>query len=285
MEELLENQSASQSHTILDLFQQAHLMCWLDSKDAYGEDHGHKYVQLEERRIDALGKMGSFRKSAIALCDLSDNLLLIEADEEKAARLLNRARKIGTSHGFVEVESRACQGLGQMAFREWREEDAVELLRHALKLRGGMALLTRATIDDERDSIHDLNLLETFIHALLRTNALKEVAPLIQRYREAAKAESRRRGLNGQLCYHELLSLRASALLHTVSYNLIPSQCSPLLFHASLFHTARRISPQPRTRFQQSLLDTKALGESRSALNFKHQISTLTSVWILHRHP
>jgi len=100
--------------------------------------------------------------------------------------------------------SRACQGLGQMAFREWREEDAVKLLRHALKLRGGELLeqsrpsRTFETDDEERDSIHDLNLLETFTHALLRTNALGEVAPLVQRYREAATAESRRRGLNGQ---------------------------------------------------------------------------------------
>ena len=107
MEELLQNQSAATSNTILDMFQQAHLMYWLDCKDAAGEEHGHQYVQLEERRIDVLGKMGSVRESAIALCDLSDNLLLIEADGEKAARFLTRAREIGAAHGFVEAESRS----------------------------------------------------------------------------------------------------------------------------------------------------------------------------------
>jgi hypothetical protein len=206
MEELLENQSAAASHTILYYFKQAHLMCWVDSKkDDAGKEHGRTYVRLEERRIDILDKMGSFRESALALIELANTLLLIEADGEKASRFLRRAREIGAAHGFLEVECRACQGLGQRAVLQGQYQDAVQLLRDALKI-------SRKCLKD-LDGPWFLNLLESFTYALFKTTAIEEVAPLVQLYREAANAESRK---TGQLSYYELLSLRASARLHKV---------------------------------------------------------------------
>ena len=206
MEELLENQTAAASHTILYSFKQAHLVCWVDSKkDDAGKEHGRTYVRLEERRIDILDRMGSFRESALALIELANTLLLIEVDGEKAERFLRRAREIGAAHGFLAVECRACQGLGQRKMLQGRYRDGVELLRDALNI-------SRKCLK-ELDGPWFLNLLESLTYALFRTTAIEEVAPLVQLYREAANAESRKKG---QLSYYELLSLRASARLHKV---------------------------------------------------------------------
>ena len=182
MEELLEYQSEPVSVTILLRFVRAHLMYWGDFKeDAAGKEHGRTYVQLEERRIDLLAAMGRLRESALALCDLANNQLQIEDEKATAERFFKRALEIGAANGFTDVKCRAYQGLGGMA----PPEEAVKLFRHAMSL---------ATFVAGQDNTWYLNLLESLLHELFRTNAIEEAAPLVQRYREAAAAESLRKG-------------------------------------------------------------------------------------------
>ena len=82
LEELLENQEDVNVCDVLLLFTHANLWCCLDLKNAAGgghgrdgpasgrtedrsqDEHGREYIRLEERRVDILEKMGSFRESA-----------------------------------------------------------------------------------------------------------------------------------------------------------------------------------------------------------------------------
>ena len=66
----------------------------------------NKHSLAQERRIDLLAAMGRLRESALALCDLANNQLLIEDDREKAARFFKRASGIGAANGFTDVACR-----------------------------------------------------------------------------------------------------------------------------------------------------------------------------------
>jgi len=86
----------------------------------------------------------------------------------------------------------------------------VELLRNALVC---------VPLCEGDDSIMELNVLYSFTLALIDSHAIDEVEPLVARFLEAAKAESKNKG-----CLHilELQSLFASAQLHEV-----PCSCPP----------------------------------------------------------
>ena len=69
--------------------------------------------------------------------------------------------------------------------------------------------------------------------ALFKTHAMEEIEELVLRFRKAAKAESRK---VGELCFHELDSLYASARLHEVLCICTPCwdplhTARPLAFH------------------------------------------------------
>ncbi len=74
-------------------------------------------------------------------------------------------------------------------------------------------------LKEGEDTKYELIGLMALTNALFKTHAIDEVAPLVPRYREAAKAQSQR---VGRLGYKELHSLFASARLHEV-----PCTCTP----------------------------------------------------------
>jgi hypothetical protein len=86
------------------------------------------------------------------------------------------------------------------------------------------------------DPEFELNTLDALIGALFKTDAIDEVEPLVPRFREAAKAQSEKKG---GFCYAELRSLLASARLHEVLYI-----CTPRL--GNLPHCSARVPP-PKT--------------------------------------
>ena len=85
-----------------------------------------------------------------------------------------------------------------------REEQGVELLRNALVC---------VPLCEGDDSNMELNVLFHVTDALFHTHAIDEVEPLVARYLEAAKAESKKQG---HLIFPEFRSLYTSARLHEV---------------------------------------------------------------------
>mmetsp|Transcript_38217 Transcript_38217/g.90272 ORF Transcript_38217/g.90272 Transcript_38217/m.90272 type:complete len:257 (+) Transcript_38217:224-994(+) len=100
------------------------------------------------------------------------------------------------------AECDACLGLGGLAILDGRHEEGLELLRNAV---------AAAPLYEGNESSHLLNASRRLIEALFTTNAIDELEPLVPRYRDAAKAETRRRGC---LCYDELQSLLSAAQFH-----------------------------------------------------------------------
>ena len=72
--------------------------------------------------------------------------------------------------------------------------------------------LVAAELNELDDPTYELDTLQSLIKALFKTNSIDEVEPLVQRYRDAAKAQSEREGV----CFTEFESLLFSALLHEV---------------------------------------------------------------------
>jgi len=138
------------------------------------------------------------------MCDAAAYLSLAGKVQD-AAGYLQRARDVGAAHGFFSVECKACIGLSNRAIEEGRHEEGVDLL--------GNALAASSLREDEDNTDMELRALAQLTDALLLTHAIDEVDPLVLRYREAAKAQSRR---DGRVCFWELSSLYYSARLHEV---------------------------------------------------------------------
>ena len=94
-------------------------------------------------------------------------------------------------------------GLGKEALHAECHEEGLELLRNAL---------LAAELNELDDPVFEMNALEILIFALFMTNSIDEVEPLVLRYREAAKAQSEKKGV----CLPEFNSLLFSAQLHEV---------------------------------------------------------------------
>ena len=86
---------------------------------------------------------------------------------------------------------------------EGRHEEGVALLRNSL---------VAAELNELDDLKYELNTLRSLIYALFTTKPIDEVEPLVLRYREAAKAQSAKKGV----CFAEFNSLLWSARLHEV---------------------------------------------------------------------
>ncbi|KAJ1479958.1 hypothetical protein T484DRAFT_1812368, partial [Baffinella frigidus] len=198
MEEMMADEPDGSQERTLFAFLRAHQMGLISTND---KQHSEQCVLLEERRAEILGKMQRFRDQGECYCSAAESLLVLTKHPE-AIKLFERARKLGEAHGFFSVECRACEGIGQLAMLQGRHEEGVEMLRHAL---------AAAPLNEEDDSHFELRVLEKFIDALFVTNAFDEVEPLVERYREAASAESR---VSKSLCHQEVDSLYASARLH-----------------------------------------------------------------------
>jgi hypothetical protein len=215
MKEMTEDQPDEVSNTILATFSRAHELGLSATGDT---DHALSAIELQKRRVALLGKMERFRDQATVMCSLAYYLASAGKIHE-AAGYYQGARDVGVAHGFFSAECNACLGLGQLAMREGREEEGVELLRNAL---------AAAPLNEGDDNDFELVGLGGLTSALFQTHAIDEVEPLVPRYREAAKAESQRLGYLG---FNELQSLYASARLHEVLCTCTPCWEPP--------HTAR----------------------------------------------
>jgi len=156
---------------------------------------------LQERRVQLLGKMGRFRDQGQLMCELA-GLFEFAGEPQQAVKCFNRARNVGEAHGFFSIECRACKGLGQLAMKEGRCQDAVDLLQNAL---------AAVPLIEVEDSTRQLDILELLIDALYLTDAIDDVEPLVPRFRKAAKEEARK---TGGFCFFELTSFVISARFH-----------------------------------------------------------------------
>jgi len=206
IEELLEGQPYEICACTLGVFAEAHE---LGFKSTGNSDHSRSVVRLEERRVELRGKMERFRDQGEALCSIGDKVALYWKDAE-AETYFQKARDLGVKHGFLSVECRACLGLGTLAMSAGRQEEGLDLLRNAV---------AAAPLNEADEIAYELNALRYLIDALFLTNAIDELEPLVSRYREAIRANSR---TIGRLSSAEVRSLCFSARLHEVPCSLVP---------------------------------------------------------------
>ena len=112
MEELMAHLPDGACSGILRDFSDSHRMGW---QATGSKDHSQSYVRLQERRIPLLGKWQRFWDQGEAMFNLSDMLRVLGRKSE-AATWEQRARDIGAANGFFSLESKACVGLGNLAF-------------------------------------------------------------------------------------------------------------------------------------------------------------------------
>jgi len=86
---------------------------------------------LMEQQIDLLGTIQHFRDQGDAMCRAAENLELL-GRREQAAKQYERARAVAEAHGFFQVECTACEGLGDLAIKDGRFSEGLDLLRNAL---------------------------------------------------------------------------------------------------------------------------------------------------------
>ncbi|KAJ1479951.1 hypothetical protein T484DRAFT_1901930 [Baffinella frigidus] len=198
MEEMMADEPDGSHLLTLAVFQRAHQLGLVATGS---NEHAEHCARLEKLRIVVLGKMERFRDQGIAMCLAAESLLWLEKRKE-ASTLFQKARDVGAAHGFFSVECKACEGLGQLAVKQGRHEEGVDLLRNAL---------AAAPLNENDDPHLELRVLEKFIEALIFTNRIDEAEPLVLRYRELAKAESRDKGV---LCHQEVDSHFVTARIH-----------------------------------------------------------------------
>jgi len=237
MDEMMEGRADVIRDAILATFVQAHAV---EFRRNCSTEHALAIAGLEARRVEVLGTMQRFRDQGEALCRIADNFD-VAGNKKEAEVNFQRARKVAEAHGFFNLECRSCLGIGKLAMQEGRNEEGVELLRNAL---------AAAPLCEHDVGTHEVNVLHAFTNALFVTRALDEVEPLVSRYREAAKAESQRRGF---LCFDDANSLFTSARLHEVLCT-----CTPLRTVLPL-HFAKADSVCHR--FQRARLKTHACVE------------------------
>ena len=183
--------------------------------------HMGSSVALQERRIELLGKIKWFRDMGEEMCQLSVGLNIIGRKKD-AAIYLQRARDVGAAHGFFSVESQACQGLGEIAVNEGRDEEGLDLLRNSV---------VAARLSEGNSLKFELGALAALVCALFKVNSvderlrIDELEPLVLRLREAAKETSKKAG---QLCVEELTALLDSARLHEVLCLLCTPRWQPI---------------------------------------------------------
>jgi hypothetical protein len=190
------------------------------------KDFARSYVGLQERRIPLLGNLQRFHDQGDAMCAAADILLQDLDRKSEAATWYQRARDVGAAHGFFSLESSACMGLGEQAISEGRQEEGLALLRNAL---------VAAELNELDDPRYEIDALKSLIHTLFSTHLIDEVAPLVLRYREAAKAQSEKEGF----CFAEFNSQLFSARLHEVLCLCTPRLGTP--FHSSVIASSTAI--------------------------------------------
>lgn len=208
MEELLANRNDVFGEYVLRIFAAAHAVELVSADDTRNVYHSECVVTLEMRRAELLGKLGRFKDQGESLSMTGQTLLFLERPEESRV-VQQQSRDIGAEHGLFSVECKACCGLGQLAISEGRTDEGLNLLRHAL------AVASLAETDSARCQLSTLAHLfqELFKAGTLDggdVRLLDEAGEMMPRFREAAKALSRKQGhLHGD----ELQSISANAQL------------------------------------------------------------------------
>ena len=220
MEEIMEGQPDDICHVILKSFQAAYLTGCVPTGSQH---HAISAIRLGEDLVALLGKMERFRDQGEEICLLADNLFEAGKHQE-AAEYYQKARKVGEAHGFFSVECRACNGLGNAAMSEGRDEEGQDLLRNALA--------ASSLSEDEGPNEWELPILNSLIMALFMTHAVDEVEPLVLRYRKAVEADSEG---EGHPC-NEVRSLVFRAQLHEVP-PIQPCAGNPFTLHCVLHST------------------------------------------------
>jgi len=205
MEELIEGAPDHVCVISLERFSIAHME---KHQQTLQDHHAHKAVRLRERGIGYLVRLERFRDAGETMCDMAETLGALRQLEEAASHF-QRARDIGVQHGFFVVECKACKGLGQIACREGRVKEGVELLQNAL----AAASLSEHDESSPDWGILELDVLRALTQKLFEAKAIDEVEPLVLRYRELAKVRAREG--KGRFMAN-LASLFASARLHKV---------------------------------------------------------------------
>ncbi|KAJ1483455.1 hypothetical protein T484DRAFT_1949889 [Baffinella frigidus] len=191
MDEMFEVRTDDTCASLLAAFVRAHE---LGLESTGNRENAISVVSLQERRVEVLGRLQRFRDQGEAMCICADYLLVLGKGQE-AARYYLRARKIAEAHGFFSVECTSCLGLGKSAWAEGRVEEGMALLRKAL---------VAVPLCEGDATTMELKVLHVFTIALLESHAIDEVEPLVARYREAAKAESEKRGRLSFAVFHGL---------------------------------------------------------------------------------
>ena len=213
MDEMLAHQPEDKMREhILDRFSNAYKKLQFSGTGSNGQLLST--IKLEDRRIQVLGDLQRFRDQGEALCENANRIRSIRVESsgdildlrQKSARDFERGRAIGAAHGFFSVECQACIGLGSIAMGDGRHEEGVELLQNALAA-------SRLQLTELDDDTFEMGALEALISALFKTNAMDDVQPLVERYREAAKKQSER---EGGFCYTQLDSLYYASRLQEV---------------------------------------------------------------------
>ena len=99
------------------------------STDSTG--YGPSAVRLMEKRIELFGDLERLRDQGDHMCNLASTLFSLGHIKD-AVTQFERARALGAAHGFFSVECAACHGLGELAIRDGRDEEGLDLLRNAL---------------------------------------------------------------------------------------------------------------------------------------------------------
>jgi hypothetical protein len=183
LDQLLEGRSDAARESILYNFKESHCFGMVATGST---DHALAAVRLQDRRIELLGNMKRFRDQGEAMCIAAEYLVDADCNHQESLGYFQRARDVGAAHGFFSVECKACLGLGRKALAGGRHEEGVDLLRNALA--------ASSLRENEDDTILEVSVLSHLIDALLQTHAIDEVEALLPRYRDAAKAESRKLG-------------------------------------------------------------------------------------------
>ena len=213
--ETLEN-SATISDILCNTFLRAHTMEAME----LGATGSLKAARVQVRRLDFQGRLGHWREQGDTMCDIAQTLISCDEGEcgehhlEEAKRYLQLARDLHATKEIFSAECRACFVLGQLAMKEGREEEGLELFRQSL---------SAAPFDEYEDHRTEYLVLAVFTDALFKRNAWDELDTLVSRFREVGKATSLKAG---QLEYAELHSLYVAARFHQV--RCIPSTRGPL---------------------------------------------------------
>ena len=161
MEEMMQDFSDAERDVILRAFYLAHRKSELPNWRT-------EVLSLQARRIEILGKLQRLRDQGEVMCSMGNNLSSTGKDEA-AAKMYERARAVGEAHGFFSLESLACKGLGQLASKDGRHEEAEALLRNSL---------AAAPLSEGREVYKSLAAICALMEALFKTRSIEDLEEL-----------------------------------------------------------------------------------------------------------